>query len=458
MFPDQGAKELAGAHEAVCVPQLGFQWLLAAVSLCLALLLGARGAFYSPDAGAYRLLALGQNGAVVRPFAGRILGPAAAGWLGRLTGIGVDRGFFFFGIVCLVALLILMVMLLWFWRASTAVFAAIFLMPFWVDLFHDYYLPDLLHTAILAALLLLLASGRMTFAMLLLFPAYATRESTQLIVLCLIFAAWRRFPARAVVAGALAVASGALVSRHYGNLGAPGAQGMGSVAYLLGKIGWSFFHNILGLPLWSNTLAECKNPVWVASLPYGYHFGAVRMIGLCQPSAWGPARVLLSWFGIFGIGPALVIAFFRPLLAFARASGASFPSRGSQGSVTDGLMIAYRFSVIYGLISLLLAPLLGASTDRLVEYAWPLFFVALPVYLAVHPRVVRGIGRSRAGWLLALHLAVCWMAWLAFRNQSTPGYIYAGFAAFVLNIVAYALIKPSRRARISTPSTAPQTA
>ena len=115
------------------------------------------------------------------------------------------------------------------------------------------------------------------------------------------------------------------------------------------------------------------------------------MIGLCQPSAWGPARVLLSWFGIFGIGPALAIAFFRPLLASPRASAASCPLACIRGSVTDGLTIAYRFSVIYGLISLLLAPLLGASTDRLVEYAWPLFFVALPVY-SWRPILVSSVG------------------------------------------------------------------
>jgi hypothetical protein len=451
MFPDQGAKELAGAHEAVGAPKLGFKWLFPALSFFLALLLGAQWAFYSPDAASYRLLALGQNGAVARPFADRILGAASAGWLGRVTGLGVDRGFFLFGIVCLLALLMLMTRLLWSWRSATVVFAAIFLMPFWVDLFHDYYLPDLFHATLLAALLLSLVSGRVALAMLLLFPAYAARESTQLIVLCLILAAWRRVPLRAVVAGVLAVVGGALVSRHYGNLGAPGAQGMGTVSYLFGKAGWSFFHNIVGLPLWSNVLPECKSPFWAASLPYGYHFGAVRRIGLCPPSGWGPARVFLAWFGIFGIGPALAIAFFRPFLASARASGVPLPSRIGEGSASGGLKIAYRFSVIYGLISLLLAPLLGASTDRLVEYAWPFFFVALPIFLVAHPDLVRGIGHSRTGWLLALHLGACWIAWWAFREQAIPGYIYAGFTAFVLNIVAYALIKSSPRLRIATP-------
>ena len=144
-------------------------WLLPAASLCFAIFLGVPGAIYAPDAGQYRLLALGQRRAVPAPFSARILGPAIAGWLGRSTGLGADKGFLLLGIVCLVALLALVAALLWSWRAPTAVLAAIFLMPFWVDIFHDYYLPDLLHAAILAAILLCLLFGHVGSAMLLLF-------------------------------------------------------------------------------------------------------------------------------------------------------------------------------------------------------------------------------------------------------------------------------------------------
>ena len=54
--------------------------LFPAGCLCFAILLGLPGAIYAPDAGQYRLLALGQRSAVPAPFSARILGPAAAGW------------------------------------------------------------------------------------------------------------------------------------------------------------------------------------------------------------------------------------------------------------------------------------------------------------------------------------------------------------------------------------------
>ena len=64
-----------------------------------------------------------SGSAVPEPFSARILGPAMAGWLGRVTGLGVDTGFLVLGIVCLVALLALVAGLLWSWRAPAAIFA-----------------------------------------------------------------------------------------------------------------------------------------------------------------------------------------------------------------------------------------------------------------------------------------------------------------------------------------------
>src|SRR6202453_5127574 len=184
--------------------------LFPAGCLCFAILLGLPGAIYAPDAGQYRLLALGQRSAVPAPFSARILGPAMAGWLGRITGLGVDTGFLLLGVVCLIALLILVARLLWSSQAGIVIFAAVFLMPVWVDIFHDYYLPDPLHAAILAAILLCLLFGHTGLALLLLLPAYLARESTLLVAICLIFACWRRIPLRPAVIGLVAILGGVL--------------------------------------------------------------------------------------------------------------------------------------------------------------------------------------------------------------------------------------------------------
>jgi hypothetical protein len=396
--------------------------------LCFAILLGLPGAIYAPDAGQYRLLALGQRDAVPAPFSARILGPAMAGWLGRLTGLGVDTGFLLLGIVCLVALIGLVGGLLWSWRAQIAIFAAVFLMPFWVDVFHDYYLPDLLHATILAAILLCLLFGYNGLALLLLFPAYLARESTLLLALCLIFACWRRIPLRSAGIGLLAMGAGVLVSRHYGHSAPPSVHGLSGGAYILGKLFWSFFKNVLGLPLWSNTLPECT-PTWVTALPRP--LGAIRSIGVCRPALWGPGRLLLAWFGIFGIGPALAVVLWRRMLPVLSGQGRDL-------KLTPGMVIVFRFCIVYGVISILMTPLLGASADRLVEYGWPFYFVVLPWFISASCDL-RGI---RLAWLLLLHLLTCWLAWFGFRQQS-PGFLLAGLAALALNGLGYSLFRRS---------------
>ena len=409
--------------------------LLPAVCLCFSILLGLRGAAYAPDAGQYRLLAIGQQGAVPAPFSARILGPAMAGWLGRITGLGVDTGFLLLGVVCLIALLILVARLLWSWQAGIVIFAAVFLMPFWVDIFHDYYLPDPLHAAILAAILLCLLFGHTGLALLLLFPAYLARESTLLVALCLIFACWRRIPLRSALIGVVAFVCAGLVSRHYAQTGPASVHGMTGGTYILGKLVWSFFKNVLGLPLWSNTLPECS-PVWVKAIPSGYHLGAIRVIGVCRPSSWGPTRLLLAWFGVFGIGPALALTMWRNIVSLTPPAGKRLA----------GQSIVFRFCIVYGLISILMTPLLGASVDRLVEYGWPFYFVVVP-WLLSQSYDLRGF---RAGALLVLHLVTSWLAWLTFRQQPSS-YLWAGLAVLALNGVSYALMKQSLPDQVTQP-------
>jgi hypothetical protein len=394
--------------------------LLPAGCLVFAILIGLSGAIYAPDAGQYRLLALGQRTAVPAPFSARILGPAIAGWVGQVTGLGVDRGFLILGVVCLVALIAAVAAILSAWRAPAIVFAGIFLMPFWVDIFHDYYLPDLLHAAILAAMLFCLLRGQTTLALLLLLPAYLARESTLLVAICLVFACWRRIPLRAALAGLGAVAAAVLISKHYAQGGPASVHGLGGGAYIGGKLVWSFFKNVLGLPLYSNTLPEC-NPVWVTTLRHP--FGAIRTVGVCQPSLWGPGRLLLAWFGIFGIGPALALVLWRKIVARSAFSG-----------LPPAQAIVLRFCLVYGVISILMTPLLGASGDRLVEYGWPFYFVLLPWFLG-------GIlSRIGAAWVLPLHLATCWLGWYGFRQQN-PGFLLPGLAVLGLNGLGYIFVK-----------------
>jgi hypothetical protein len=421
-------------------------WLFPIASFCFAVLLGKAGAFYSPDASYYRALAIGQHDLVPSPFSARILGPTIAGWLGRFSGGGVDTGFLLLGIVSLAALLALVFQLLRYGISrdsglgDAALFGAVFLLPFWIEIFHDYYLPDLIHAVILAALLLCLVAGRLSLAMLLLFPAFLARESTILVAICLAWAAWRRVPARAAAAGVLASLCGVLASRHFDSLGPIGREGLHGGLYAVGKVLWSLPRNTIGLALWTNTLPFCSSPRWVTTVPDWLPLGRIHQIGVCGLSPWGPSRAFLAWLGIFGTGPGVAMALRRGLFSSGFLSDAQWMKCRQNGpSFCEGTAIAYRFSVLYGIVSFLLAPALGASVDRLVAYGWPFFFIALLWFLAAHPSTVR----AHAPWILLLHVMASWIAWFGFIRQSTSGYCVAALIALLLNAGAYFLIDRS---------------
>jgi hypothetical protein len=96
---------------------------------------------------------------------------------------------------------------------------------------------------------------------------------------------------------------------------------------------------------------------------------------------------------------------------------------------------------VYGLISILMTPVLGASADRLVEYGWPFYFVVLPWFLSASYQL-RGL---RTAGFVALHLLTCWLAWFAFRYP--PSYLFAGLGVLALNGLSYALIYFRTRGR-----------
>ena len=452
---EKGALAQSSSTQTTGPLRTAYLSLFPAAGFCMALLFGRTWAILSPDAGYYRMLAAGQRAMVPPPFSARILGPALAHLIGDFAGIGVDNGFLLLGVVSLLAILLALTYLLRSAKLPAAIFAAIFLMPLWIGLFHDYYLPDLLHAAILAVILACLVSGRVMVAMLLLFPAYLARESTLLITLCLVWAAWRRASLQAMLTGLGATAAGILVSRHYVRLAAVPVQRVSGAQYLAGKLTWSFLRNIFGLPLWANRMPDglpsCK-PMATMTLPSLLHFGAIRSVGLCHPSMWGPVRLLLAWFGNFGIGPAVAAACLPLILSRRRISAGRLdqgaPLLGGGILATPGGSIAFRFCVLYGIVSFLSAPLLGASVERLVNYAWPFFFLAVPWAVfasqlswsseASAPRFSRPQGIA----LILRHLLASGIAWYTFSLERPPAvYLEAGLAVLMLNLGAYVLIR-----------------
>lgn len=368
---------------------------LVAIAICLAdaiyTLVSGESAFVMADSPFYMAIARGDSGQVMQPFASRQLGALVVRALVRMLHWTVERGFVVEGAVSLVLMLGAVYYLMLQTKAPRWMLPAIAIVPFWGTLLQYLVLPDLWFSALLAVMLLLLASEQMLLAALMLFPLMLSRESTSLVLICFLLAAWKelRWSDR-VVAVVSTVAGGVVVGRLAAKAQA-NTEHLPQSVYMLAKVPWNFLHNILGVVPWSNVYPKlCTVPAWTMPL----HAGPVRAVGVCGFSGHSWELIAQAMLTSFGLLPLLVA-----MLWLRR-------DRAAKRSVL------LRFTLLYGGVSLALAPLLGIWFVHLIGYAWPLFLVALPLLFDEVPETAASGGQVVAAIaFFCLHAAACWVSY-----------------------------------------------
>ena len=177
--------------------------------------------------------------------------------------------------------------------------------------------------------------------------------------------------------------------------------------YMLAKIPWNFLRNVLGVLPWSDANSElCKVPVWSFPFHLPFHWGSVHALGVCGVSFQQQLVALDVTLGNFGLLPLLLLWLW---LRIPR-----------QRNANNDRSVLLRFALLYGAVSFLLAPVLGAGFLHLVGYAWPLFLVALPRLFAPCDPTSWTDRRSWAAvGFFVVHLAVCGAAYWTRRSEPT---------------------------------------
>ncbi len=347
--------------------------------------------FFAADASFYLDIARGNIAQVVQPFASRQLGALAVTAITHLLHCSIERGFLIEGIGSLIVTAAAVYFLLIQTEAPRWMVLAVALVPFWGTSLQDLALPDLWYSALLSIVLLFLAGEQLLLASLMMFPLMLSRESTSLTLICFLIAAWSALRWRDRIVAVVSAVAGMFLVAHLAAHSQSNAEHLPQVLYMLAKVPWNFIHNILGLMPWSNvSTGLCTVPAW--SMPF--HAGAVRSIGVCGFSveSWEfLARAILANFGLL---PVLLLFLWR------------------RRSRTAGRSVLFKFSLLYGSLSLVLAPLLGVWFDHLVGYAWPLFLVALPILFnefADAATTARRAGASVA--FVCIHLAAIYSSY-----------------------------------------------
>jgi len=244
-------------------------------------------------------------------------------------------------------------------------------------------LPDLLFAAFLGVFLSLLENEQYLACGLMLFPLWLTREVAVLVLVCFLATSWRKLrPVHYLAAIGSSVSAAYLVKMLAA--GGPGnREHLGFLVYMAGKAPWNLLKNGLGILPWiSLRPIYCVVPAWKMNV----HFGSIGAIGSCGWDPSSPLYTLRIALASFGLLPVLF----------------AFLLKRKKRFWPDSSML--RFCIAYGILSIVIAPMIGATLVRYFGYSWPLFIVALPMMTAAS----HTLKRSAMLWFLPAHFAVSW--------------------------------------------------
>ncbi len=367
-------------------PSVGQLAIFLLATVILAIVGGYSYAWRWEDAYWYKTIAEGEMAHCIAPFSHRPLSPLIVRGLAGISGLTVEQCFFCFGVFSIAFFAGLAGWILVRERASRSMLALVALISFWPLSFENYVLPDLFNAALLCAFIAMIARKRYLWASLMLVPLGVSRESVLVVLACFLFAAWRELRWLEILTAVGGTCAGLSIVKYLSRTAAPNRHHLSPLVYIAGKIPWNFAANVLGLAPWSNDLHTfCATPRWSANLPF--HLGGITTFGYCGYTPLLQLRSACSVLCLFGILPLLFT------LLVTRGLVSLWPKE-----------VFMRFCLLYGGLSLCLAPFLGSAVDRLISYSWPLFVIAVPIEAST----IWGMTGSAARALLAINCLISW--------------------------------------------------
>jgi hypothetical protein len=409
--------------------------LLVSVAVLVVTWLGSPYEFHS-DSEYYIAIAEGRVHDVIRPFSNRILHPIVVDTMGILH-LSTRRSFLVVGILSL-AILVATVSYVARSALPYPAIAALLATPFLLSLFRDYYLPDIFHAALLGLFFLCLFQNKLWLALALLFLLYITRETTILLGAALVFVSLHRRQWRVALGSTIISALGLSAISYAASLGQPNVHAINGLVYVMAKVPYNFLKNVVGLVLWTNTLASSfsREPLFVLRVPAWLPSGAIDSVGFYGFAPSYPLATATLLLATFGVLPSLVLA---DLASIRRR-------------LFDESSLCISVALLYGLLAFVIGTSIGDSVGRLIGYGWPCFWVAFPFILQQYHRTDRKVLLL----ILSCYILASWVPFLlaSARINSLP--LSIAVLCFLLALHGFAL-KQTLRSRIDTTTTAKAT-
>jgi hypothetical protein len=341
------------------------------------------------DTDAFHYQAMAEGKPAMKPFAFRVLEPAMARWFANVTGKTAADGFLAVGLLSGWVLLYGVLRPVLERRQNMWLAVVLILMPFWLRNFINYFLPDLMHAALFMVYLSLVRARRWGLAAAMLPVMFLARESTLLIAVIAVPTLWRLVGRRAGLWQLAGTLAGMTASKFAARHALANQHNINDTLYIIGKIPWNASRNIFGITLWTNTLPVLP-PIRIWNVPHWLPLGGIHQMGYSEFSWVYPMLTSIWLLTSFGLGSVVAIC-----LVWRT------PLRRLLPREEPHLCIA----AIYGAVTFLMSPMLGAALPRLFDYGWPVFLIYLP---AMIPRIWRNWPVWIVSLLVGLHLIAAW--------------------------------------------------
>jgi len=361
--------------------------LLATLTLLAIWRFASKHPYVDVDSTHYQAMADGKP--AMKPFAFRVLEPAMARLFANVTGKPTADGFLIVGLLSEWVLLYGVLRPVLDRRQDMWLAVVLILMPFWLRNLTNYFLPDLMHAALCMVYLGLLRTRRWGLAAAMLPVMFLARESTLLIAMIAVPSLWWLVGRRASLLQLGGMLAGMTASKFAARHALANRHNINDTLYMIGKIPWNGSRNVFGVTLWTNTL-PVLTPIRIWNVPHWLPLGGIHQVGYSGFSWFYPMITSICLLTSFGLGSLVLICLLWRT-----------PLRRLLPPQEPYLCIA----AIYGVVTFLMSPLLGAALPRLFDYGWPLFLVYLP---AMIPRVWRNWPVWAVSILVGLHVITVW--------------------------------------------------
>lgn len=384
----------------------------------------------------YIELAKGHPYNVIKPFSTRILYPLIVGNFSEITKLTLNDSFLVINALALIAFIATITIILKSTTSYSIIALPLLFSPFLLFLFSGYYLPELFYASLLSLFIVCIIYHKYYHSLILLFLLLLTRENTVILSLSLVaISVWKSQKMFALVTIIVTIL-GLTITYLAALQGGPNVHNLNPFFYMVFKIPANFLNNVMGLRLWTDTLAAnpitaanfSQNPLISVMLPKWLQLGGIHKIGISPFTIEPPIYTIECLLTIFGVAPSLLFVDLKSHYQELKTNN-------------YGMLII----LLYGVFSFIIGTSSGADTYRLISYGWPAFIIATPILIYKH----YSLDLNSICLLFIIHSFICWMPWIF--TAIINNYILCNTLIIVCAIIFhYLAIRELRKARVRT--------